>query len=369
MGHRQSHKVPAETRASVARRWTGLLLLPLLVGVFAPPVLPQSEVSKSAVLRELERTDRIIEKAGEIAREATAFSSYGHLQVAIDIQRKAWTTFRAGLLTANPDRFFERALQLTGRARREALKAMDATRIERKTQDSVQLAVDRVQERIQEVGQWVRDSGDPLANRVFDQGIEQLRRARRANLDRRYAQAARLAVLALSLIDRAGRIAHGELTAGAAVETSIERTAALLAQVEATLIERGQAPGEPPLLKEAWRLVKLAGVRLREGRARQALRLSLAARQKGLQLLGEMNQEPGEQALLELIEDLQALYAEMGPEIESVGSEKDRRTVAEGRKMLRRARVLVKEGKPRKALQHLLAAERLLKRAAQSAGI
>lgn len=266
-----------------------ILSLSLALLVLAAPAMAQEDVDRDAIFREIEKTDQIIEKARELAAEATVVSSHGHLRTAIRLQRTAREHF-AG-------RRYAQARAFTLDARREALRAMDASRAEKNTLENIARMLEQADERAIEVGQWVRDSGDGQAQRVFDQGLEQLRRARRANRDRHYAQATRLVTLALSLIERAGRLARGEVSAVAAAETSIERTTALLARVRATLRELGESPNQSPGLAEADRLLRLAVEQMREGHARRALRLSLAARQKGLQMLADLPQAPAEQDL------------------------------------------------------------------------
>ncbi|MCK4306383.1 MAG: hypothetical protein KAY24_19230 [Candidatus Eisenbacteria sp.] len=363
---RQPGHADAQPEQKVGEKFrlgVSLLLLGLFGLLSVAPALAQSEVDRTSVLRALEKTDQIIEKARELAAEATSIASHDHLRRAIELQRKAWQEFR------RRDPTYRKVVILTLKARTEAVKALDATRIEKRTQESVHLTIERAEERAHEIGPLVRDSGNAQAMQILREGIEQLRRARRAFRDRHYAQAARLATLATSLMERAGRIARRSISAGAAAEVSIERTEALLAQVETTLAEQDRPPGDFKLRKEARRLLGQARERLQGGDPKQALRLSLAARQKALQLLTQISAAPGGRELLDVIEKLSALYAEMGPEIQSEGDEQAQRVLDEGRRLLRRARDLATDGKTRQALQHALAAQRLLRKAARLAGL
>ena len=360
MVHRKTHERPGPARSLLSGSLLVLVPLLLLGGLLQSA---QAQFTPQDVKWELDKTDQVILRARELASEAVAVSSRGHLDAAVKLQRLAWDEFRRGR-----ERYGQ-ARELTLRARREALKAMDAARIEKQTQASVVRALEQAEERAHEASERVRESGDPQAMRVFEQGIDHLRRARKAHLDRQYVQANRLAILATTLFDRAGRLAHGGLSAGVTVEVSLERTTNLLLQVEVVMAERGLAPTDAPLFREAERLLRHGRSRFQEGRLRQALTLSLAARQKALRLLADLNHRPGEQEIAEAIEDLHVLYVELSAEILESGGEREQRAITEGRKMLRRASSLLSEGKAREALQHLLAAERLLKEAAKSAGL
>ncbi|MFC1572908.1 hypothetical protein ACFL6M_04840 [Candidatus Eisenbacteria bacterium] len=361
MVHRNLQRLQRQRGGRVFVRAALVAVLLIVVPILAGSAQGQTGQAAEQVWREILKTDQVIEKAREFSGQVAVAASHRHLKTAVDIQRAARDEFKR--------KRYRQAADMTLKARREALKALDAARVERKTQESVRHALELAEEQLENTTGWVHDSGDSQARRVLDQGVEHLRRARRANRERQYAQAMRLATLASNLFDRAARIARGEITAGAAAEVSIERTRGLLTQVESTLIESGRAPNTVPGLIEAQKLLRHALESLREGRTRRALRFSLAARKEALHLLSELSQEPGESDLLETIEELQALYAEMGPEIEAAGDRQEGRMLAEGRKLLRRARQLLGGGKRREALQHMLAAERLLKEAARSAGI
>jgi hypothetical protein len=319
---------------------------------------------------ELQKTDEVIARAREVLRESSVTAAHEHLKSAIELQANARRQFEVGRSSAKPERFFARAVELTLKARQEALRAMDLARVEVRTQDSVRQGIDRATERAAEVGRLVRASGDAQAAQIFDQAIDHLNRARRAERERDYVQAARLAMLAANLLDRAAELVPNRAADAAAVAASLDRTAALLAEVESALADSGRRLDEVPLLQEARQLLLQARVSLRDGDVRAARQRSLAARQRALRLLADLAQDRGGQPRLdEAIDELQALYAELGPEIEAAGGQAEKEMLDEGRRMLRRARELLQGDKPRAALQHLLVAEGLLKRAAHSVGL
>jgi len=342
-------------------RVAGFVNLLFLMVCAAGPSLAESTGHREEVWREIEKTQVVIDKARELTSEATAVASLEHLRTAIDAQRKAVEHHRR-------ERYAQ-AAQLTLFARGEALKALDLARAEKKTQESVVRIIDRAEELAADIGPLAHESGNPQAVQIFDQGLDHLRRARLANRDRHYAQATRLAQLATELIERARTLARAGLQTGAAAETEIERASALLAQVLETLQERAVDPGEYPLLQELRDLIGRARIHLRDGQVAPALRLGHTAREKAMQLLSALDRLPDLGNVAETLEELTALYAELGPQIEAEGGEREQRMLEEGRNLLHRARKLLRQEKSREALRHLLAAERLLKEAARAAGV
>ncbi len=321
------------------------------------------------VQQELQKTDEVIARAFEVVRESGVTAAHQHLKGAMEVQDAARRQFEAGRGAVKPDRFFARAIELTLKARQEALRSMDLARVEVRTQDSVVQAIDQAAERAAEVGGLVRAAGDAQARQVYAQAIDHLNRARRAERERDYVQAARLAMLATNLLDRAADLVPRGAAAPAGVEASLDRTASLLAEVESGLAEQGRRAEDVPLLQEARRLLAQARASFRGGEMRVALQRSLAARQQALRLLAELAQDPGRPRLSEAIDELAALYGELGPEIEAAGGRAEKSMLAEGRRALARARELLGRDKPRAALQHLLVAEGLLKKAAHSVGL
>jgi len=347
----------------------GVLLGALLVLAVAEPAGAGRLTDAERAEQELQKTDEVIARALEVVQASGVTAAHQHLKGAIEVQEGARRQFDAGRGATKPERFFARAIELTLKARQEALRSMDLARIEARTQDSVRYSIDLATERAAEVGGVVRASGDAQAQQVLAQALDQLNRARRAERERDYVQAARLAMLAANLLDRAADLAtHREVTA-AGIEASLDRTASLLVEVESALAERGRRLDDIPLLQEARQLLALARASFRGGEMRAALQRGLAARQQVLRLLAELAQDPGQPRLSEAIEELQALYAELGPEIEAAGGRAEKNMLDEGRRALARARELLAREKPRAALQHVLAAEGLLKKAAHSVGL
>jgi hypothetical protein len=317
---------------------------------------------------ELERTDRLIEKARD---EITGIrSSYPQTLVteAVKLQRRAWAAYREAISPGGSGGGLRMAKELTLRARAQAVRAIEAAGIDRRTREGADKLIDRAQERVAEVGERVEASGNPLARQLLEQGLEQLRRARRAYQDAQ-PHAARLAALACDLIERAGRIAAGEGPDPAAIATSLERTEALLVEVETDLADAGNPEPLVVSLRRARELVTRAREQLRAGHARLALRLGLQARQAGLGILTQLQQLPSEAQLISALVDLETLRDQIDAQLARREVPAARALLVRASDFLERARAHLGAGESEAALSVLAAAESVLRDAAQEAGV
>lgn len=313
---------------------------------------------------ELERTERLLDHARaefEGVRNTLARNLWAQ---ASDLQRDAWRAFNEGTgVQIDPVRLRE-AHQLTQQARKLLVKAIEAAAIEKRSRESVRQTIERAQAKLAELLASVGDSGHPLATQLLEQGAQQLRRAREA-FQRGDPQAARLATLALELLERAARVISGGGPTVEAVAVAIERTAALLADVEAQLAGDG-AGAAIARLDEARRLLARAREALRAGRTSIALRFALEAREHGLQILNDVKRALDGDELRATLADLELLYDHLAGEIGAEGAEPARTLLAKAGRQLRDARRLLAAGELAQALARLAAAEALLREAAEA---
>lgn len=348
-------------RVIAAAGLTALLALLFLAG--AAPARAQTGPSPGQVKTELERTDALLARAGQEASEVRNAFTQERLRKALDIQRQAWGEFRRGTGAG-----LKSAQTLTRNARSLALQAIEAAGIEKRARETIRTMIEEAQHRASEISPVVSASQNPLAQKLLEQGLHQLRRARRA-FQGGNPQAGRLATLARNLIDRAGRVATGLGAAISEAETSIDRAEALLAEVEARLAEEGPDAAVRALLAEALDLLAQARRALGEGHPGRAFRLSASAREKGLRALSGMRRVPDGEALMSTLEDMETLYAEMAPRIEESGPQQARNLLDQGRELLGKARRSLGEGDPAQALAALAASQALLRDAAEAAGL
>jgi len=311
---------------------------------------------------ELERTDALVERAGQEVAEARNTYAEERLRKARSLQRQAWGEFLhgtgAGLRTAH---------NLTRSARSMALQAIEAAGIEKRAHEAIGTMIERAQDRAAQISATLARSTSPLARRLFEQGLQQLARARRA-LKEGDPRAARLATLAQHLIERAERAATGSGAALQAAETSVERAETLLAEATARWSEEGSPEAVRPLLDEGHALGAQARKALGEGHPGLAFRLSASAREKALHVLARLRRLPSVEELTATLDDVEALYEEMaGRIVAGPAGAQAGKAFEHGRELLAKTRGLLGSGKLEEALAALVAAESLLRRAVEDA--
>jgi hypothetical protein len=357
-------------------RFRGLLNVLALAGIgctFActlacTPVSAQASGPADMLRVELERTDRLIEKARD--EIAGIRSSYPQtlLTEAEKLQLHAWKAYREAIGPGGSGGGLREAKVFTLQARDCAVRAIEAAGVDRRASEGAGKLIDRAQDRAAEVGERVEASGNPLARQLLEQGLDQLRRARRAFQDAQ-PHAARLAALAFDLIERAGRVAAGEGPDPAAVEASLARTETLLAEIESDLAGAGNPDALVASLREARGFVSRAREQLRAGHVRLALRLGLQARQAGLRILTQLQRLPSEAQLISALGDLEALRDQIAAELAHRDVAAARALLARASDLLELARAHLGAGESEDALSVLVAAESLLRDAAEEAGV
>jgi hypothetical protein len=152
------------------------------------------------VQRELERTDRLIERAREAVSETDLPEARRALERAVQIQRSAWEAYRG--------RHFRRALsatkearQLAARALKLALGPVDAERVQRAIRET-----DRILARASEI---VENSGDEHAMRILERAREYQSDAKVVFADGRMRVALGKTRVAAGLAKRAIRVVQG----------------------------------------------------------------------------------------------------------------------------------------------------------------
>jgi hypothetical protein len=355
----------ARARSLLAR---GLLILFVLAGIGWVRVSAQASGPADMLRVELERTDRLIEKArDEIAGIRSAYPQT-LLAEAEKLQHRAWQAYREAIGPGGSGGGLREAKLLTLQARDLAVRAIEAAGLDQRAREGVDKLIDRAQDRAAEVGQRVEASGNALARQLLEQGLDQLRRARRAYQDAQ-PHAARLAALAFDLIERAGRVAAGEGPDPAASEASLARTEALLAEIESDLADAGNPDPLVASLRGAQELVTRAREQLRAGHVRLALRLGLQARQAGLTILTQLQRLPSDAQLISALGDLEALRDQIDAELARREVPAARALLVRASDLLEQARAHLGAGESEEAVSVLAAAESLLRDAAQEAGV
>lgn len=350
--HPLYHSVP---RSRILLAVTALCLLLPAVGSAQPHF--------QDVRGEVERTDRILERAREQVRISITGRADDLLNQAFSIQNRA----RGHLHGERPQ--LRAALDLTLKARDLAGRAVETAEIEAKAYESTRDLVESTREMLDREAGEIRDSGNAQAARLLEAGIEQLRKAREAYLAREYRRAIESAAIARDLVQRALHRARDSASgADYRIETVLDQTEALLAEVEAARAGANDPKAEGHY-REAQRFLQQARDRHREGKVRLAVQLASRSRQAALDALFLLARDPDRDEVERALAVVDELLAELSSEILASGSQKAERLLDSARQRHIEAAGQLEENDLRRAFETARLADRLLRRAAEAAGI
>jgi hypothetical protein len=342
-----------------------LLALAVASALWNPgPVRAQrlSESIEKRIVYELERTDRIIERAGEALGSSAGVKSNPLLDNAVDIQRKAWLAYRAN--PSNPA-----ALKMTMEARDLARRALESAEIDVKSHESIRDLIDSTKELIDRARPMVDDRGDRQSKRLLENGIWQLDRAQDAYRAADYRKAIRLGASARDLVQRAlQRARSGVAAEPVGIDTALERTDMLIEDLKGSLQGRDNPLGRS-LLERAIQLQDRARGRAEGDRPGMALKLTMQARQAALDGLLELAKDPGRADVERAVAVVDEYALDLAPEIEASRSKDALSFLDSARQRLVEARDLLGKGEMAAAIEQARIAEGLLRRAAETADI
>jgi hypothetical protein len=339
------------------------LLLALLGALLLLPAVVAAQPTSDQIRAELERTDRILERAHDLIGLSLTARAGEFLREADKLHKEAWDAYAKGRL------YFRLCVELTRKARDLARRAVETAEIEIKAHESIQDLVESTQLLVDEAGPEVREAGDAQAERLLSSGVAQLQRAEDAYRDREYRMAIRLAAIARDLVQRALLRARGSTGSETTqIATAIDRTDALLEEVRVGL-SVSPDPKATALFEEASGLQARAREFERSGRGPLALRFTTQARQIGLDALLLLSRNPDREDVERAVDVVGQILADLGPEILASGSEKGRVFYDSARDRHREAADLLARGELARALDAARTAEGLLHRASEAAGL
>jgi len=339
----------------MTHRLFAIFALVLAFALAAAPLAPAWAQNGERVLAELQETDRVLEQAREVVGHALGPRPSNVLGEAQSLQRAAWTSFRAGRLA--------RAFDETRAARRSALRAVDITKSQLRLLDRVRHVLATNDDLVSRAKEAISSTGSAEAQRLFDAGLSQLSRGRRAFEDSEYRQAVRHSLFGRDLMLRAIRVAEGGgIATKARVEEELRRTDEFLSEARAAAPD---SPESDKLLREAERLQERATQKLAENHLDVARRLTLRARDAALDVL--QNQRDGIDAgeLAATIERVSDRLRVTRETLAESGDPEAMRLTAEAERHLENARRAQREGKGEEALAEAQLASSLLGQAEQ----
>lgn len=348
-----------------ARTTRAALLLGLLALTAASVLLPfpaRAQPTSTNVEAELERTDRILERAREQVGVSTNNQAGGLLEQAVRMQREARDAFRG--------REYRKAMTLTLKARDLARRSLETAEIDAKATSSIRDLIDSTEEMIRDASALLRGEGNPQADRLLELSRSQLQSARDAYRGREYRKAITMAGSARDLAQRALDLArHGGSESGGALQRTLDRTQAVLQDVAGALRDSATNPKAQGLYDQASALHARALTLQKDGRPAQAFRLAMQARQLALEALLLLNRTYVAADVRRAVEIVDQLLADLEAEIAQARSGEATSLLDSARSRQAEAREALARGKLEAALGSARLAEGLLRRAAEAAGL
>ncbi len=313
-------------------------------------------------MQELERTDRILDRARDQVGASPSARAGALLDHAVDMQVDARHMY-------NPhDRgTWRAAMRLTQQARELARRSIETAEIEIKAHESIRDLIESTRDLAMDAGTIVRERGDAEAGKLLDGGLWQLQRAQEAYRGLAYRKAIRLAATARDLVQRAlQRARSGESGEGGSIEAAIDRTQALLEELGVNL-EGSDDPRAVHLRDQAMRLQERALRMQREQRPTLALQLTTQARQAALEALLLLSSRPDGEEVERALMIVEQLIQDATPVILASGSSAAADMLESARQRHAEAREQLARGDASQALATARIAEGLLHRAVEVA--
>jgi len=173
-----------------------------------------------ALRAELERTDQLIERAGEAVRASQAPAARLSLQAAVDLQAKAWRAF---------DNEYPRLAQrLTMQARDKAKQAIAAGRMTEQSEHVVLNKLERVTELLERARETLADQSDGNYQTILQSATDNYNQAWEFYRSQQYRPAVMLANQAEKALLKLLRAVEGDQRGNLAYERRAEAARELL---------------------------------------------------------------------------------------------------------------------------------------------
>jgi len=341
-------------------RWAALFAAVLFSAVLAGS--SRAQVSHEQVRAEIEQTQRGIERASDYLHESPCVAGQGLLNRAEDLQSRAREQF-----ARRTDPGDRAALAFTREARKLVTSALRACGSAGRSRDDLEGLLHSTEDLISDCRERLTQTPDADAAQLVDAAREQLSRAREAYAKKQLRPALRRLAVARALAQRA---LH-RLRAPAAtdrVEAVLDRSDAAVADLR-LLLGREENEKAARLIEQATEQTRKAREHWRGGRPRLALRAAAIARVLTLEAQWELVSTPEPEEVEQAVAAVGDLIAEIEPELRADGTATALELLDTARARWTAARAALTAQDLVQAAAEARAAESLLKRAAEEAGL
>jgi len=337
-------------RAMRIGRWAALLAVG--AGVLLATAPAARADLRDRVQEELQRTDGDLERARGIVQESSSQRAQEALELALQIQRKAWDQYRGQQRM--------QAGRLTLEARQLALRAITLAREDSGLRNRARRELDQAAGELRRAREEIGPNPGDQAIRLLEEARAQIDRGQVQFHEQHYEAAFRLAVSARRLIRQATGSDAG--TGSGRVQRELDRTDRLIERVGPAVRESGNEEAIR-LLRRGVDLQAEAWQSFRDGQPR----LALATTREAREVVGRAHRlvrgpvDPG--ALAKALQETERVLERAADIVTDSGDEHAVKLMEKAREHQRRAHRLAENDQPRPALAETRVARSLALRA------
>ena len=259
-------------------RWFAAIVIPIVLGIFFSPTA--SGQIRDNVLRELDKTDRMIERADEAVKEAGSVIGSLHLKRAIRLQDNAKEAFQ--------EIAFRKAIKLTLSARQQAKKAVGAVQASDNNSNKVQREIEQTDDILERANEMVRHSTSQKVSSILEAAIKTQVGAKEFFRNHRLMIALKATLKARDTAKRAVDLAGSNRNNTAHVERELQRTDDLISRATDKAAEFGVGETIHRMLENAKGAQSKAYEKLRSGHLVAAMNQTMRARELTNKALKQM---------------------------------------------------------------------------------
>lgn len=268
-------------------------------------LLPSITIAQtsSQVQAELEKTDRLIERAADAVRAAGSVEGRERIERAYELQKLAWQAYRFG--------FSRKALALTKSAREQAEKALALAQTTSTSNGAIERELDRTDEILAKARDIIGSCQDQKAISLYERAASTQTEARGYYRGNRLRIALRASLNARETCKRSIEICSRPDAHSDEVEAELRRTDELILRAAETSSELPVVGPVAKLLEDARAIQSSAWESFKLGNLKTALAQTLKAREVALKALKALETESKPERVLRLIESTDKLISKV----------------------------------------------------------
>jgi hypothetical protein len=327
-------------------------ILALISILIVPAAMAQMS---NNVERELETTDRLIDRATEAVREAGSIIGQQHLDRAVVLQRKAHESHRSGM--------YRRASTLTIMAREQAKKAIGAIQLADRNSGIVRREIERTDDLLNNAQDLIRDSQSQKTASLLEQAIKTQTEGKEFFHGNRLKIALKATLKARETARKAIDIAGIRSDQASQLQREISRTDELIARAAERADELGVDGQVHVLLDNARQAQQIAKERLEALNYRIALSQTKKARESAKEALSKMESDVQPERIDKMLQQNDRLVESVREMLREHPNAKASELVDVAANHLRKAKEALAKGKDDIAIVEAKAARDLAERA------